>query len=313
MSSPSDKYWAFARDRETAELWEWVAYACRLDLGSAKRILTAERDEKRGRIGDIVLSQEELQAKDDYLSRLEVAKSALGRSLHPVSHTSSQEWAPVKTSTFWAWARGKGWEVPSGIATPSNPTAPRELRTPNAEDWRPYRDVELWKAVALLVGIDPRSLIPNPQSWMGDDLLFTNETSEFRGRMEIALSCRKDLGCYSRTDLVDLPQFFLWAARKGLPGADKWVAIFPAEEAKNTEGKEQDGDVKLIAGLRKLIRECGGPTLGDDAAVRNFAYSAGIMVKGDNPKGLRLSWNRAAIEPAIRAEIAKRKAKDEHS
>ena len=67
----------------------------------------------------------------------------------------------------------------------------------------------------------------------------------------------------------------------------------------------EDERIVGIRGLRTLIRE-NGLILGDDAAVRSFAKSAGIIIDGDNVRHEKRWWSRKKIVPLIRKAIERR-------
>lgn len=97
----------------------------------------------------------------------------------------------------------------------------KRSRDINWNVWTRVPDTELWKAVALSLGIDPGGININEHSWMVEELLFT-EDREFDDRLIVAesnLNLGDDtkslhavsIGTSKRTCTISLAEFAAWA------------------------------------------------------------------------------------------------------
>jgi len=93
-------------------------------------------------------------------------------------------------------------------------------RKPKWTKWNLMPNVEIWKAVALSLGIDPDQLKLNKNSWMNDGILLFDEGQNFDDRLEVVnanfghhdlLKRREDCPL----DSINLINFAKWATLTG--------------------------------------------------------------------------------------------------
>lgn len=181
---------------------------------------------------------------------------------------------------------------------------------PKWETWRLMDCARLYELVALLARVEPDSIRvedDDDASWPRKRFLVASE--RFHDFLRVAessvnagtLACLNGGLYWECMNEVLMSEFLRWARSKELPIPPE---LKSAEGTGTAAGSASDAtSIEGIDGLRDLIKDLGGPGLGDPAAVRNFAKKAGILRDGDNPRRTKRVWSRTEIEPSLTAVI----------